>query len=404
MSGDHRRHPAAARARREDGSITIALLAMIVATGIMVSVSTYAFSAHRLVRFDRERARAIHGADAGVEEVIYRLALPSTDAQHLSGSTTQGWQNLGTAADPQLYRYDVTAMSGGIYTVNSFSRTTATAPTRHVRAILRGRRPFGIAAFADTNITLRGGNRADSYNATTWSTGGGVIGSNGTVTLNGSVALDGVQLHDTRAKPPAGRCTSSGNTLCASPALFEPALDLSSPAALSFVTDAMASVCPASPTAYTSSTDPLLAGGVYCFSTMRVNSNVNFTGTSPDPTIIYLTGSSGQPTLAVDGKMRLNCPDCTGTGGPRPESRRLQIYTPSAGDVRVGQTVHMAGVFYAPRASCRGNPSNAQANVYGALVCGAISNQGTWQFHHDQRLSDTGVGGTDISRWAEGNG
>ncbi|HVM19224.1 MAG TPA: hypothetical protein VM307_04620 [Egibacteraceae bacterium] len=386
------------RAGDESGSIVIAMLAVIVASGLMVAVSTYAFQGHRMVSFDRDHVRAVQGADAAVHEVLYRLVLPNGDPNKITSNLAMPatWTALG---DSQ-YRYSVTSLGNAQWRVEAEGRLNGRV--RRVRANLGQNRPFVTAAFADDHLTLRGANSANSYSSVSWGTGEGRVGSNGTVTLNGNATVDGVDLHDYEANS-TNRCSNPSGTYCSTATTHGPEKDLSSDGALGFVTDGVNSTapCPGSPTVWRASAGPLLAGGTYCFSRVNFDTNVNFTGTSTNPTIIYLTGEPGQPTVAVSNKVRVNCPDCSGTGGPRPEASRLQIFTAAPQDVRIGNNTHFAGIIYAPRATCKGNPSNAQAQFYGSLVCSVITNQGGWGFHFDQRLSEVGAGGYDIIRWSE---
>src|SRR5688572_16394746 len=60
----------------DTGSMIIALMAVVVASGLMISVTTYAVAAQRQVRFDRSHVSVIQGADAGLNEAIYRLNRP----------------------------------------------------------------------------------------------------------------------------------------------------------------------------------------------------------------------------------------------------------------------------------------------------------------------------------------
>ena len=390
----------------ESGSMLVALMAAIVASFLMLAVSSYAFAGHRQMRFDRDRGRVIQAADAGVNEAINRFNLPPGDPERIAaaypppeaGNPTPFKQE--TLGDSSTFRWRVDPWPAGQtadWKVESYG--TVNGVTRHVRAILGRAKPFKTAAFADSHMVLRGDNRVDSYPAT----GSGTIGSNGDITLNGSVVVDGVEVHNWEGDSTAARCVQNGNYLCDEPKRqnVPPPRDLTSDTALGFITEAMADLpCPAAPGPWPGNT---LGPGVYCFSSMNFTANVNFTGTATNPTIVYLTGpTTAAPVVSVANGVRVNCPTVTnGLCSPRPEASRLQIFTKAVNDVRIGANTHFAGVVYAPRSSCRGNPSNAQANVYGSMVCGIITNQGGWRFHYDEALGQMGFGGVNLLRWAE---
>lgn len=412
--------------RDESGSMVLALLATIVASGLMLAVVSYAFHGQRLVRFDRDHSRVIQQADAGVNEVLYRLSLPASDPLRITAAfpvlappgpaPLTAPETLGDGT----FRWRVDPVPPGqtaVWKVESYG--TINGVQRHVRAMVEQPRPFRLAAFADSSMTLRGGNTVDSYTSGAWNTGNGTVGSNGNMTFNGAgVVADGVEVHDFEAKPGVQRCVSNGNTLCTTSKTNHDALkDLSSDAALGFITEGIEVGCTAANTWRTwtgtaivrldnTSFASTLGPGVHCFNEIAIGKNViaNVTGTATNPTIIYLLGAStpGGYSVAVGNGARVNCPTLSGgLCSPRPEASRLQIYTKALGDVRIGNHSHFAGIIYAPQASCRGNPSNAQAHYYGALVCSIITNQGGWRFHYDERLADVGAGGHDIIRWSE---
>ena len=388
----------------ESGSMVVALLAAIVASVLMLTISSYAFAGNRQVRFDRDRGLVIQGADAGVAEAINRFNLPPGNPDRLTGTTgyptTQPLTDPVSLGDNSSFQWRVDPWPPGQtaqWKVESYG--TANGVTRHVRALIGRPQPFKTAAFADSHMVLRGANLVDSYPAT----GFGTIGSNGDITLNGNVVTDGVEVHDWLTDSTAERCVSNGNTLCTGPTRTNaPAeRDLTSDAALGFITEAMADLPCASPAPAWNGT--ALGPGIYCFSSMNFSSNFNVTGTAANPTIVYLTGpATAIPVVSVANGVRVNCPTVSsGLCSPRPASSRLQIFTKSNADVRIGANTHFGGVIYAPRSSCRGNPSNAQANIYGSMVCGVITNQGGWRFHYDEALGNLGVGSVNLLRWAE---
>ncbi len=387
-----------ARLADESGSMLVALLATIVAAGLMVVITSYAFSGHRSARFDRNRNVVIQTADAGINEALFRLqtnvALPtaaSPATETLAGGSVRWWgEPWPNASSP-----DRKVTSEG----------TFNGVKRKVQAVLTWPKPFTYGVFADNRITLNGGNSVNSYSATTWGTGVGEIGANGTVRLNGNVTADGIDLHNWDVSS-TDRCIENGNNLCTTRSeTFGPARDLASPDALAFIAAGLNS-CTTNLGVWTGTA---LSGGVYCAERIEIaaNANVAINGTATNPVIIYLTGppSPTAHTVSIGSSARVGCPTLSGTPAlcsPRPEASRLQIFTASALDVRIGSHSHFGGTIYAPRASCRGNPSNAQAHIYGAMICRTVTNQGGWSFHYDQRLGDVGVGNARVTHWSEG--
>ena len=405
---------ASARLGDEEGSMVIALLAVIVASGLMLSITASAVAGHRHVRQDSNHVRAVQGADAGVEEAVYRFS-SNDPAVQLTGATPltpAASQPAITTSGGGSYRYEVvdadpvgSPVDSGDWLVKSYS--TLNGVQRQVSAVIGRPNPFWFAAFADTNMTLRGGNSANSYNpAQGW--GGlqqGIVGSNGKITLNGNVVADDAKIHDWLANPDSTRCTSNGNAVCGGVDYDDNKADVSSPEAMAFIDEALTTPtanCPATPVAFTGST--LAASPVpYCFTTMTITSNFTVTGTGN--AIVYLKGdpvTPVNPTFSVGNKLYVNCTSCTGTGGAvQPLAEKLQIFTKSTGGIRIGNHSHVAASIYAPKATCGGNPSNAGAHFYGSMVCEVVTNQGAWSFHYDERLRNLGVGGWYVKKWAE---
>jgi len=382
--------------------MVIAFLVMIVGTGIMLTVAAVVLQGHRSVRFDRDHTRVVHGADVGVHEVLHRLNLPSGHASRITVATNSAGYP-GWLQDLPPYRYRWTAApsgtSPGTWVVEGNGLLNGVQ--RDVTAWVQQPRLFRRAAFADDHLTFVGSNSADSFTGNVWGTGEGDIGTNGAITLNGNTTADGAAVYNWASDPTAARCTSNGNTVCSGVETVDSELDVASDNALAFVGEAIAQNCPTTPTAYIASTHGALAPGIHCFTTMTFDTSVTFSASSANPVIVYLTNPTTNTTLSTTHRLTINCAGCSGTGGASPDSGALRIFTASYGDVRIGNHSHIAAALYAPRASCRGNPSNAQTHFYGSMVCGRITNQGGWKFHYDTRLRDIGLGGFNIIRWAE---
>lgn len=398
------------RFAEESGSMVIALMASIVAAGLMVVITSYALSGHRTVRFDRNRNTVIQTADAGINQVLFMLqsgqSVPTTGSfsawQPVSGPNGAACTSL---AQDNCFRWRAEPWPNASGTdVKITSEGTLNGVTRRVQAVLNRPQPFRYGVFADNRLTFNGGNSVNSYNATTWGTGVGELGSNGIVRLNGAnVTADGVDIHNMDLAP-TDRCIQNGNSLCTTVREdFAPAVDLTSPDALAFIANGLAA-CTTNLGVWRG-TAPL-NGGVYCAERIEIaeKANVVVNATPANPAIIYLTGppTATAHTVSVGRGALVNCPTLSNGLCTTREAQRLQIFTASALDVRIGNHSHFVGTIYAPRASCRGNPSNAQAHFYGSLVCRTVTNQGGWNFHYDQRLSTTSVGDHRVTRWSEG--
>src|SRR3712207_1150814 len=103
--------------RAEDGSLPIALLAVIVSGGIMLSATATVVAGHRGVNFDRDHVGVIQVADAGVQDALFRMSHPDP-AQRLIPPTTTPRSVPGTTAT-----YEVVAAGTNSWQI----RSTATA-------------------------------------------------------------------------------------------------------------------------------------------------------------------------------------------------------------------------------------------------------------------------------------
>src|SRR5688572_7153086 len=165
------------RLNDEHGSMVVALLAVIVASGLMMSIAASAVAGHRGVNFDRDHVRVVQGADAGIEEVIYKLGHPDPAQRLTPGPGGVPWQGPFTAGNA-TYRYKIDPWPAEAGSWRITSEGTLSGTQRTVSAIVAQPKLFQLAAFADSHMVLRGGNSANSYNASTWNTGEGNLGSN----------------------------------------------------------------------------------------------------------------------------------------------------------------------------------------------------------------------------------
>lgn len=405
----------------ESGSMVLALLATIVAAGLMTAIASYAFAGQRQVSFDRDHTRVIQHADAAVNDVLFRLSLgeelpqaawqPATTWGTL-GSGRFKWRVDSAAGIPGAKPGERLVTGVGVYGQGSPS-DPAVCPTkaatflcRRVKALVSRPQPFQTGVFADNKITLVGANTVDSYGP---AGNRGIIGSNGNITINGNATADGVELHNYATSSGPERCVDNTDPNLCAPThpgyVTQPETqDLSSPAALSVISEKMAT-CTTLSSPWTGTP---LSSGTYCVERIKVPADavVAISGTEATPVEIIVTGPTANDNGAVveiGDRARLNCPTLSGgqCSGDRLASR-LRLYTASPLDVRIGNHAHYVGTIFAPRSWCRGNLSNSHTQIYGSMVCRIVTNQGGWKFHYDERLAGLGIGDYRVRRWTEG--
>jgi hypothetical protein len=118
-------------------------------------------------------------------------------------------------------------------------------------------------------------------------------------------------------------------------------------------------------------------------------------GTPENPSIVYLTG-----TLTVPNGEVVNFRE-NSLGNWVPKSAPgLLIFSAGIGPaLRFGNHASFSGALYAPRATFSGG---AAGNIYGSMVTGSISTQGSWNFHYDEALGDVETEARLVtSDWAE---
>jgi hypothetical protein len=377
--------------RSDDGSIFLALLASIVIGGLIVTLVSTTISGQGKVRRDRDFQLAINGADAGVNQALTVLS------QLPPGSTT-------TALNSQELPDEAPGIAGDVDYTWSASKDTIISwriravgerngTQRTVEALAMRDPTFFMAAFADVGLTMKGGNQVSSYSATQVGTGNGAVGSNGTIRSigAGSSYVDLIMLMGSSAG-------CEGNICETTPIVgFNNAFDLE--AIADGIREAMEDTCDGTFTAYNAGTGPPLQGGTtYCFSSVTVPSQGSIpmqNASGDNPVTILMTGD-----FRTGNQSNINCPIGGCTVSQFPEAKSLQIY--STGPlVALGNQSAIVGAFAAPYAACVGNPSAAQADIYGALICNDLTNQGGWNFFFDDRLLNLGSGEYDIVEWRE---
>lgn len=395
------------------GSLPLAMLAVIMITGFVAALVTYVIGSTRFARHDRAYTEVVQVSDAGAQAGVQYLlrAVPAEElADRPDGYTYTGSGSL----DGNAYSWTATKNPRGddplMWEVESTSTNAAGANvgdvTRQVAIEIRDTNLFFVAAFSDRQFTLRGGNAADSYDIIIGSgaTGNGIVGSNETIRLNGNTYVDGVQLHNFDALPDyarcdgrdiAGQCADLLDGIAPS-GTFGPRLAVGVNQTLDtgFIDDQLAN-CPDPLPDFDATSNTMIgttgATEVLCFDNFSIDRNVDVTVRGPVE--IYVYG-----TISIGNQATLNCTACSTAS--RPDAADVQIF--SDGDpVNIGNHSYVAAGIYAPESDCGGNPSNAQADIFGSLICGQITNQGGWAFHYDDQLSGIGTGNFTVSAWRE---
>jgi hypothetical protein len=385
-----------AHQRNEDGSMMLALLGSIIATSVVTTVAISMLASSKTTRHNQDYTTALQVADAGIQDAVFR----ANNNQPVTGAT--GAMNNGS------YTWTATATTDGWKVVSTGTDRTV---TRTVEVEITKAPRFFLAAFGDRGIELKGSNGANSYNSATGATntGNGALGSNDDINMNGnSTHVDQVTLYNHTAAD--NTCHNNGGSGCAKTSVVGPKLDLASDANMAFIDNQLAACAATGPLpswrASTATPPGVLSyqGGVpYCFETMTFDVNTVLSGAdATHPVVVYVRGA-----LSLEQHITVNCNGCTGSSTP--DSSRLQIYGAGSTDTQsfsIGNHSMIAAAIYVPRANCLGNPSAAQADIFGALICGAIGritsgNQGGWAFHFDDNLRTIGTGGYQVVRYDE---
>lgn len=379
----------------ESGSLPFAMIGIILVAGLCAALFSITIATQRSVRSDRHFHRALTGADAGVQQALtYISELPSAATTTLA--------NTG-ALDDVSFEWEA-RRNGNQWEVTSTG--TAGDQTRRIEATIEREGAFLVGAFADLAFTMRGANGVDSYSSATGATDTGVgsIGSNGEITMNGNAFADQILLY--------GDATCTGNG-CSTGEIIGQDTRFNIEAIERDIVARMEDACAEEGfRSYVASEGrPLQAGETYCFDSMYVDVDVELVagpdGSDPslsNPVTIFLNGNF------LQGKhVSLNCAGCEDDPeAATPDAGSLQIY--GRGErFEVGNQSELAAAVSMPSAACQGygsndngnGGSNAQALIYGAMVCDDLDNQGGWEFHYDENLEHVETGFWDVAVWRE---
>lgn len=374
-------------ARREDGSITMAMIGIIVVGTLSVALFTLALQAQRNVRTDRDYNTAVFGADAAVQQALTYISQQPESVTSLSSSLvglTQEELTVGGVTS----EWSAEKINHTTWEIRAAG--TNGERTRTIEAVAERRGDHFLAAFADVALHMRGDNGVTSYNRATGGTdtGNGAIGSNGAIEMEGSSHADQIMLFGG-----AATCTGAG---CDTGRLagFRDRIDLNVLGEqLEVEMDAACSTY----TALSTSTTTLVGGETYCVSDLTFDVDTVLQDATPEnPVTIYVTG-----TVDSANHVDINCETCASDpDSATPDSTLLRIRSIGP-HVRLGNHTTIASALLAPRASCTGSPSNAQGEIFGSMICNDLGNQGGWSYHYDDALVELDAEHYDIVEWRE---
>lgn len=396
------------RWHNQDGSLPLALLISIIVGGLAVTLVATTMTGVQSVRNDREFQTAINGADAAMHQAVtYISQLPDGEppacqtgvpgngcviSSDFLGFGDGGVVELG---DQTTFEWTAEQVNESLWQLRGTGDVNGV--TRAIEARIAKEAFFTMGAFGDAGFGSTGGNQVISYSDSVSDAGRGSVGTNGTIRLVGNSRADIAMLF--------GPATCEQNTNGCKPEnittqTFPQVFDVDS------VYDAIREYrdeqCPTMQPTLEDKDIVWNGGQVYCYSSIRTpqRSEVLLSGASPEnPVIIVVDGlvEFGRHSEIFCGAAN-NCSSNMATS--RPQTASLQIY--SLGDeVRIGGQGQFAFALAAPKANCTGNPSNAQASIYGSLVCGDLRNQGGWEFAFDEDLLNVSMGQWRVEDWRE---
>lgn len=379
--------------RSERASLPVAMLAILVIGSLVTVLVGTVVVGQRQTRFDQAFEQSLAVAELGLERMVQLVeSRQRTDDFTLAETAVSGGAYTGVAdLDGQDWALTATGTAA-----NGTSRTISV--TVEVNSL------FGVAAYGRTQVGLRGDNTADSYDSRNSSsickgsapadplstadssgtrmcspTGNGVVATNEEMFLRGGVIdqVDRAEIHYARDNvddplPGATGFCGGVSATCTSPKLtrFREPIELEPDPV----------VAPGDLTNLGSFAGTTLPAGRRLYTNLTLTSDTVVQGTPQNPTIVYVTG-----TLTIPNQAVVNFQTVGGRLVPKPPAGLL-IFSAGVGPaLRFGNHASFSGAVYAPRATFSGG---AAGNIYGSIVAGSISTQGSWNFHYDDALGD----------------
>lgn len=363
----------------ESGSIPLVLLAAIILGGLIIALYMDVSTGLRLASADRDFNQAVQVADAGLQEAFTALAALDESDMPPVGEVLEG----ATTGDLGRGNYEWTARRVGAASWQVRSEGEFGEAARVLEASMGPMSLFGLAAFGDVLLELRGANAADSYNATTTSGGRGTVGSNNQITLRGNALVDWVMRYGGASYDAAEKNIRDGGGIETGDHQDLP--DLGSEAY------AAGGACDGA-TLYDDITDvfPMQRGETYCVTQARFPAGQHLLhGDSDEPTRIFIAPSGNLELLGQGNNpcTGASCVNIIDADDKQPDATALEIYLAGGGgEVLANNHSRIAAGIYAPLSNCSG--PNAQGHVFGSIVCRTLDSKGGWQFHYDERFDE----------------
>lgn len=398
--------------RGDDGSLILGMLAIIVVSGLLLTVLATVLGGQRNTRFDRSFEQALQVAEVGQSQMV---SLIQSNPAGLSFPLMTGTTTDGGA-------YTVEAVKSGTTWTVSATGSTPNGQSRSVQSEIVVRPLFALSAFGKTLVDFNGGNGSDSFDSALGTdicldngntqpdvfnyispgtsttdadtsatnvrmcrrTGLGTVATNGQLLLKGGVAerIDRAEVHNAKEHvvdplPDAtGYCSGVTETCALRTATPQKLFFYREPIELPAITacDGLSST----PQPFTGNNFPL-GSAVYNLSDVTLTGATQFAGTVQNPTILCVRGK-----LHISTQNLINFHNVGGRLVPRPPGTLLVFVTAQGNsEVTMGNNSSVSAAIYAPNAAVVCGP---QGNVYGSLVANSIDNAGGWNFHYDDAL------------------
>lgn len=405
MSTGPRRHHKVRGRTGDRGSVAMAMLIIVIVTGLIVALLATAEFGLRSSRRAGDSANALQLADAGVNDAIKAITAQPTSATSFTGGPT----TLGTAGS-----YSYTAVKDGtVWRVDSVG-TDATGVRRRVLADAMDQPTFGNAFFGLASVSLKGS--ADSYtgpsNPCSSDPAYGVVGSNGTITFTGgagarncrggswSYVVDGCSFNG-QTTIPAGAIATGG---CP-------------PAPYTFTTTQRFNpppvVVPAglvSEGAYTCPTNGTVPSGTHLYTSITFSNGCKVGGsaasvlyTTGTVTIGVGTGNCNNVINAPSGPCGSNFSNFSASWFTSGWTSRLQVNVAGNGQVAFANNAIFFGVINAPNSLVTANGGGTpQVDVFGSVLANSATSAAQFRFHYDQALrQQLSTGQYRVSNWRE---
>jgi hypothetical protein len=416
------------RGPSDEGSILLALFALMVVTGLLTVGLATIVNAHVLARHDTAFEAALAGAEKGMDELIAQVKASPTSSTFAPVS--------GTTSNGVTYQASTTP-SGSTWLVDAKGTATVQGRTvtRHIQATVSIAPLLNVPLFGETSVSLDSPSAIDRYDSATSSDvcasdGGqtsmltsnphmchpgtpqyGDLATDGTLNIK-SADLPKIGEADIDNAPAAGSTDPTATGRCGGDSGVCSAIGGQVQVNQERLEYPLSSLCSngigGGATAFDGST-VLATNTVYSFSDVTLNANAiaDLGNVSNSRIVICFNG-----TLTLPPLVPLNSTPAPGhplTLNPRPPTSLLLISTATGGAAPVvnfggglpGETA-VSAVIYAPNATCNGT---GHVDVYGVLICKSVTTPSGLDVHYDTQIGTFGDSTFDrsvtVSHWHE---